>query len=100
MAYLAVLGFLEVLRPNKWLIFHMGIIIVPLYIFLMSIRAIDPVCLSSILSMRVTLFHSGMLCVTNIQLRSCNDTLFCSELNGEHADQSFMSLRCVGFEIY
>ena len=54
----------------------------------MSIMAIDPVCPQAILPMRVTLFHSGMLRVTNISSINGNDTLFCSELNGEHAGES------------
>ena len=40
----------------------------------MSIRAIDPVCPQAILLMRVTLFLSGVLCVTNIPSINCNDT--------------------------
>ena len=65
----------------------------------MSIMAIDPVCPQAILPMRVTLFPSGMLCVTNIPSINGNDTLFCSELNGEHAGESFRSLRLIVFEI-
>ena len=55
----------------------------------MSIRAIDPVCPLAILLMRVTLFPSETIGVTNIASINCNDTLFYSELNGEHADESF-----------
>ena len=65
----------------------------------MSIMAIDPVCPQAILPMRVTLFPSGMLCVTNIPSINGNDTLFCSELNGKHAGESFRSLRLIVFEI-
>ena len=65
-----------------------------------AIRAIDPVCLQAILPMGVTLLPSGMLCVINIQSMNCNDTSFCSGLNGEHAGESFMSLRFIVFEIY
>ena len=65
----------------------------------MSIRAIDPVCPQVILPMRVTLFPSGTLCVTNIPSRNRADTLYCSELNGEHAGESGMSLRSIFFEI-
>ena len=65
----------------------------------MSIRAIDPVCPEAILPIRVTLFPSGMLRVTNIPLMNCSDTLFCSELNGEHGGESFMSLQFIVFEI-
>ena len=38
-----------------------------------------------------------VLCVTDIPSINGNDTLFCSELNGEHADESFMSLRVMFF---
>ena len=79
MANLAILGFLEVLRPNTWLIFCMP---------------------QAILPMRSTLFLSGMSCIINIPSISDNDTLFCSELNGEHADESFKSLRFIVFEIW
>ena len=65
----------------------------------MSIMSIDPVCPQAILPMRVTLFHSGMLCVTNILSINSNDTLFCLELNGEHAGESFRSLQLIVFEI-
>ena len=65
----------------------------------MSVRAIDLVCPQAILPMRVTLFPSGMLCVTNIPSINCNDTSFSSELNREHAGESFKSLRSVVFEI-
>ena len=47
----------------------------------MSIRAIDQVCPQAILPMRVTLFLSGMLCVTNIPTINGNDTLLYIELN-------------------
>ena len=65
----------------------------------MSIMAIDPVCPQAILPMRVTLFPSGMLCVTNIPSINDKDTSFCSELNGKHAAESFTSLRVIVFEI-
>ena len=58
----------------------------------MSIMAIDPVCPQAILPTRVTLFLSGILCVTNIPSINGNDTLFCSELNGAHDGESFRSL--------
>ena len=48
----------------------------------MSISAIDLVCPQAILSMRMTLFPSGMLCVPNIPLINSNDTSFHSELIG------------------
>ena len=64
-----------------------------------SIMAIDPVCPQAILPMRVTLFPSGMLRVTNIPSINGNDTLFRSELNGERAGESFTSLRFAVFEI-
>ena len=66
----------------------------------MSIRAIDTVCHQAILPMRVTLFPSGMRCVTNIPSINGNDTLFCSELNVEHAGESFLSLHIQVFQIY
>ena len=56
-----------------------------------SISAIDPVCPQAILPMRVTLFPSGMLCVTNISSINDNDTLFRSELSVEHDGEGFMS---------
>ena len=65
----------------------------------MSIMVIDPVCPQAILPMGVTLFPFGMLCVTNIPSISGNDTLYCLELNGEHAGESFGSLRLIVFEI-
>ena len=61
--------------------------------------AIDPVCRQSILPIRVTLFPSGMLCVTNIPSINDNDTLYCSELHGEHAGESFRSLRLMVFKV-
>ena len=63
----------------------------------MSIMAIDPVCLQAILPMM--LFPSSMLCVTNIIYINGNDTLFCSELNGEHAGETYRSLQRIVFEI-
>ena len=65
----------------------------------MSIIAINPVWPQAILPMRVTQFLSGMPCVTNILTISNNDSLFCSELNGEHAGESFRSLPRIVFEI-
>ena len=64
-----------------------------------SVRAIDPVHPQAIFPMRVTLFLSGMLCVTNIPSVNCNDTSFSSELNGENAGESSKSLRFIIFEI-
>ena len=66
----------------------------------MPIRAIDSVCPQAILSMSVTLFTSGTLCVTNIPSINCNYTLCCSELNGENAGEGFRSLQLIVFEIY
>ena len=65
----------------------------------MSIMSTDPVCPQVILSMRMTLFTSGMLCVTNIPSTNCNDTIFCSELNGEDAGESLRSLHLLVLEI-
>ena len=65
----------------------------------MTIMAIDPVCPQTILPLRVTLFPSGMLCVTNIPSINGNDTLFCLELSGEHAGKSVRSLPLIVFEI-
>ena len=65
-----------------------------------SIRAIDAVYPQAILPMRVTLLPSGMLGVTNIRSINRNGTSFCSELNGEHAGGSFMSLRLIVIETY
>ena len=65
----------------------------------MSIGAIDPVCPQAFLPMRVTPYPSGPLCVAYILSRNCNDTLYCSELNGEHAGENRMSLRPIVFEI-
>ena len=53
----------------------------------MSISAIDPVCPQAILAMSVTLFPSETLWVTNILSISYNNTLFCSELNGENSGE-------------
>ena len=63
----------------------------------MPVRAIDPVCPQTILPMRVTLFPSGVLCVTNIPPINGNDTLCCSELNEKHAGESSWSLRLIFF---
>ena len=63
----------------------------------MSIRSIYPVCPQAILAMGMTLFPSGMLCVTNIPSINCTNTIFCSKLNGEHTGEMFMSLRCIVF---
>ena len=78
--------------------FHIDVFHVSLH-YPMSTRAIDPVCPQAILLMRAMLFPSGMLCVTNIPSRNCNDTLFSSELNRKHAGESIMSLRFIVFEI-
>ena len=43
------------------------------------------------LDVMVTHNPSVMLSVTNIPSINCNGTLFCSELNGQHAGKSFMS---------
>ena len=64
-----------------------------------SIMAIDPICPQEILPMWFTLFHSGMLCVTNIPSINGNDTSFCLEFNVKHADENCMSLRLIVFEI-
>ena len=61
----------------------------------MSIGPIDSVCPQAILAMSVTLFHCKMLRVTNIPSIKCNSTLFCSELNGEQAGESFRQLRLI-----
>ena len=66
----------------------------------MSFRVIDPFCPQAILPMKVTLFSSEMLSVTNIPSINCNDTSFCLELNGGNAGQSFMSLQIILFEIF
>ena len=55
----------------------------------MSIMAIDPVCSQTILPIWVTLFPSGMICVTNILSINGNNTLFCSVLKGKHAGARF-----------
>ena len=63
----------------------------------MSMMTIDPVCPQASLPMMVTLFPSGMLCVTNIPSIKGNDTSFCLELNGRHDSKRFMSLRLIVF---
>ena len=63
----------------------------------MSINATDPVCSQAILPLRVTLFPSEMLCVTNIPSMNGDDTLYCSELNGEHAGEDFKLLIIIVF---
>ena len=40
------------------------------------------------------------ICVTNIPFINGNDTSFCLKVNGEHAGESFKSLRLILFEIY
>ena len=67
--------------------------------YLMPIRAIDLICPQAILPVRMTLLPSGMLCVPNIPLINGSDTLFRSEMNGEHAGESFMTLRSIVFDI-
>ena len=64
-----------------------------------SIRAIDPVCPQAILPMGVTLFSSGMLCVTNIPSINRNDILFCLKLNGEHTGEFICryALQCLRY---
>ena len=62
------------------------------------ILPIDSVYLQAILPMRVTLFPSGMLCITNTPSINGNNALFCSELNREHAGERFRSLRLIAFE--
>ena len=47
----------------------------------MSFRPIDTVCSQAILPMKVTLFSSGILCVTDITSIKCKEYSFCSELN-------------------
>ena len=54
--------------------------------------AIDPVCPQVVFPVRVTLFPSVMLYVTNIVSKYRNNTPLCSELNEEHADESYLSL--------
>ena len=46
-----------------------------------------------------TLFPSGMPYITDIQSRYWNSSSFCSELNREHADKDFISIRLIVFEI-
>ena len=65
----------------------------------LSITAIDPVCPQTILPMRVTLFTSGMLGVTNIPSINGKDTLSCSELNVDRAGEYFLSLRFMVIEL-
>ena len=65
----------------------------------MSVRAIHSVCAQAILPLRVTLFPPGVLCVANIPSINVNDTLSFLELNGEHAGESFMPLRCTDLEV-
>ena len=68
--------------------------------YAMSIRTIDPVCPQAILPIRLTLFPSGMLCVTNIPSIRNNDTLFRLELNEKHVGKNVLSLQFIVFEIY
>ena len=96
MTNLAALGFLEALRPNTWLVFHMDMFIVPLYNILCQS---GPVCPQAILPMRVRVFPSGMLGVTNIPSINVSDTFFCLEFSRECAGESIMSLRIIFFEI-
>ena len=65
----------------------------------MSIGAIDSVCPQAILAMSVMLFTSWTLCVTNVPLINCTNTVFCLELNGEHDGEGFRSLLFIVFEI-
>ena len=65
----------------------------------MSIMSIDPACPQAIFPMRVTLIPSRILCVTNFPSINGNDILLCSELNGEHAGESFRLLPLIVFEI-
>ena len=66
----------------------------------MSISAINPVCPQAILPMRVMLFPSGVVCVTNIPSINDNDTIFFPELNFEHEGEGFMSLPIIVFYSY
>ena len=75
MVNLAVLEFLEILRPNRCVanFSHKHVYSASLH-YPMSTRAIDPVRPQAILPMRVTLFPSGIPSVTNIPSINCNDT--------------------------
>ena len=57
----------------------------------MSLKDFDPVCPQAILAMSVALFPSGTLCVTNIPSIICSNIVFCSELNGELAGESYVA---------
>ena len=58
-----------------------------------SISAIHPVCPQAILPMRVALFPSGMIYMTNIWSRYRNNMSFYSELNVERVGEDFVSIR-------
>ena len=64
-----------------------------------SISVIDPVCPQAILPMRVALFTSGMIHITNIWSRYRNNASLYSELNVEHVGEDFVSIPQIVFEI-
>ena len=56
-------------------------------------RAFLQACPRIIFTVRVTLFPSGMLYITNIWWRNKNNMSFYSELNVEHDGECFVSIR-------
>ena len=58
------------------------------------------VCRRAIFPVRVTLFPSRMLHITNIRSRYRIHTSLCSELNGEHVGEGFDSIWQIVFEIW
>ena len=92
MGNLAVLGVSWGPETEYVAIFCMDMFIVPLY----TIRCQSghwPCLPSGDFADGVTLFPSGTLCATYISSIICNSTLCYSELTGEHAGKSYMSLR-------
>ena len=64
-----------------------------------SIIVIGPACSRAFLPVRVTLFASGMLSVTNIGSIYHNNNYVCGELSEEHAGENLMSRHWTVFEI-
>ena len=66
----------------------------------MSIRDFHSFYLRAIFPVRVALFPSGMIYITNIKSIYRNNTFFYSGLNVEHVGEGFVSIWQIGFELW
>ena len=99
-ANMAVLGLIEVLRPNTRLIFHIQMFIVPFYTIRCQTAPLNQLALEWFLEMIVTLFPSETLCATNIPSISYNNMLFLPGIERRAAGENCRPLRFIVFEIY